>query len=119
MKKQVIFLSIMAISAMLCGCGAEVQNLTDSEQAIITEYATNLLVKYSPVSERSLLNAEELEAGIREEEKEKPFVLLTVEGRSSFELSDSYQYCTLIYEDQYHCVYDIMNIDTFIPTLYS
>ena len=56
---------------------------------------------------------------LREEEKEKPFVLLTVEGRSSFELSDSYQYCTLIYEDQYHCVYDIMNIDTFIPTLYS
>lgn len=55
---------------------------------------------------------------LREEEKSKPFVLLTAEGRRSFELSDSYQYCKLVYEDPYHCVYDITDIDAFISTLY-
>lgn len=84
MKKQVIFWGTMAMSAMLCGCGAKVQDLTDSEKVIITEYATNLLVKYSTVSERSLLSEEELEVGIAEEEKEKDRLLKVKELQNMY-----------------------------------
>ena len=56
---------------------------------------------------------------LREEENHKPFLLITSEVRSAFESSDSFQYCTLVYEDQYHCVYDILDHEAFIPTLYS
>lgn len=56
---------------------------------------------------------------LREAENPKPFLLLPSDFKSFFEVSDSVQYCTLVYEDQYHCVYDILDRDAFISTLYS
>lgn len=56
---------------------------------------------------------------LREVENPKPFLLLPADFRQYFERSDSYQYCTLVYSDSYHCVYDILDREAFIPTLYS
>ena len=65
MKKCSYFLIfIMIISAMLCGCGAKVPELSETEEAVVVEYATNLLVKYSSVADRTLLNKAELEVEI-------------------------------------------------------
>lgn len=44
--------------------------MSETEEAMITEYATHLLVKYSPVSERSLLNDMQLEEEIAREAEE-------------------------------------------------
>ena len=56
---------------MLCGCNSEVPDLTEEQTALITEYATNLLVKHSELSERNLLSTTELEQGIIEEAEAK------------------------------------------------
>lgn len=56
---------------------------------------------------------------LREVENPNPFLLLPSHYHSTFAQSDSYQYCTLVYEDQYHCVYDVLDHEAFIPTLYS
>ena len=55
---------------------------------------------------------------LREVENPKPFLLLPYGFQSSFELSDSYQYCKLVYSDDYHYVYDILDHEAFIQTLY-
>lgn len=60
---------------MLCGCGSTIPDMTDTETAVVTEYATNLLVKYSTLSDRSLLNEEQLEAGIIKETEERERLL--------------------------------------------
>lgn len=75
MKKYTAFLYTMIISVILCGCGSTLPEMSDMETAVVTEYATNLLVKYSTLSERALLNEEELEAGIIEEAEEKERLL--------------------------------------------
>ena len=68
MKKQIIILAGLLLSAsIMCGCGSTVPDLTEEESAMITEYATNLIVKHSEISSRELLSAEELEVGILEE----------------------------------------------------
>lgn len=56
---------------------------------------------------------------LREVENPKPFLLLPFDFQSPFEQSDSYQYCKLVYSDDYHCVYDILDRDAFIQTIYT
>lgn len=55
---------------------------------------------------------------VREIPNEKPFILVTQDEKTIFEQSDSFQFCTFAYEDEYHCVYDISAMDAFIPSLY-
>lgn len=52
---------------VLSGCNSELPDLTEEEAALITEYATNLIVKHSELSDRNLLSSTELETGILEE----------------------------------------------------
>lgn len=57
---------------------------------------------------------------LREMPVEKPFFLLDAYYRDSFEnLSDSAQYCKLVFADDRHCFYDITNLEGFISLLYS
>lgn len=68
MKKYGYLLISMVMSAgLLCGCAESVPQMSDEEEAMVTEYATNLLVKYSPLADRALLNEEELEKEIKNE----------------------------------------------------
>ena len=66
MKKRICGILLIIWSAVLCGCNSEVPDLTEEQTALITEYATNLLVKHSELSERNLLSTTELEQGIIE-----------------------------------------------------
>ena len=75
MKKHVIFLYTIVVSILLCGCGGSIPDMTDTETAVVTEYATNLLVKYSTLSDRSLLNEKQLEEGIIKEAEERERLL--------------------------------------------
>lgn len=54
---------------------------------------------------------------LRESPCEKPFLLLTEEGSSSFMKSDSSAFCTQIYSDYHHVVYSIDNLEDFVETL--
>ncbi len=56
---------------------------------------------------------------LREVENPKPFLLLPDDFGPFFERSDSYQYCKLVYSDDYHYVYDILDREAFIQTMYS
>ncbi len=75
MKKHIVFIYAMVMSIILCGCGTSIPEMTDMETAVVTEYATNLLVKYSTLSDRALLNEKELEEGILEEAAERERLL--------------------------------------------
>ena len=67
MKKRIYGILLFIWCTVLCGCNVEVPDLTEEQTALITEYATNLLVKHSELSERNLLSETELEQGIIEE----------------------------------------------------
>lgn len=85
MKKYGYFLFyIVLISAILCGCGSKLPELSETEEAVVTEYATNLLVKYSPIADRTLLNATELEAEIAKEVEENERLLKTKELEKTY-----------------------------------
>lgn len=85
MKKNIFLLSTMIIAAsVMCGCGASIPEMSETETAMVTEYATNLLIKYSQVADRELLNDEELKAGIAEEAKEKERLLKTKEIEQAY-----------------------------------
>lgn len=75
MKKHTLFFYTIAASIMLCGCGSTIPDMTDTETAVVTEYATNLLVKYSTLSDRALLNEMQLEEGIAKEAEEQQRLL--------------------------------------------
>ena len=75
MKKYIVFLFTIVISVMLCGCGATIPDMTEEQTAYVTEYATGLLVKYSTVSDRTLLNEKELEEGLAREAEERERLL--------------------------------------------
>lgn len=83
-KYSCILISIMIISAMLCGCGVKVPELSETEEAVVVEYATNILVKYSSVADRTLLNNAELEVEIEKEEEEKERLLKTKEMEKAY-----------------------------------
>lgn len=55
---------------------------------------------------------------LREVPNQKPFLVLDAYYKPYFEESDSYPYCTLIYENCYCCAYAITDLEQFIPTLY-
>jgi len=59
----------MMFAVLLGGCGATIPDMTDKQTELMTEYAANLLIKYSTESNRSLLNEKELEAELEKEEK--------------------------------------------------
>ncbi len=71
MKKSMSMLMLVVLSVLLCGCNSKVPDLTPEQTALISEYATYLLVKHSELSERSLLDEQELEEGILKEAQEK------------------------------------------------
>ena len=71
MKKSISMFMAMALSMLLCGCNSDVPDLTSEQTALISEYATHLLVKHSELSDRSLLDERELEAGIIAEAQER------------------------------------------------
>lgn len=71
MRKSMSMLLVVAFSILLCGCGSDVPDLTPEQTALISEYATHLLVKHSELSERDLLDDRELEKGINEEAQER------------------------------------------------
>lgn len=48
---------------------------------------------------------------------EKPFVLITSEFQELFAQSDGYSYCTLVYTDDYHCIYDVLDVEGWIMAL--
>lgn len=75
MKKYILVLLTITVSAIMCGCGATIPDMTDAQKTVVTEYATNLLVKYSTISDRSLLNDKELEEGIAKEAEERERLL--------------------------------------------
>lgn len=66
MKKKITLICGMVLIASLFGaCGVELPDLTEEQNALMTEYAANLIVKHSPEVKRSLLNEEELEAQLK------------------------------------------------------
>lgn len=68
MKKNICrVLGILLAGVVLSGCNVDIPDLTEEESALITEYATNLIVKHSELSDRDLLSATELEIGIQQE----------------------------------------------------
>ncbi len=71
MKKYIYGIMGVMCATVLSGCGSEIPDLTEEQTALVTEYATNLLVKYSEISNRNLLDEEELEIGIQAEEEER------------------------------------------------
>ena len=71
MKKNICVLVAIVFAATLCGCGSKVPDLTPEQTALISEYATHLLVKHSEITNRNLLSESELEKGIAEEAQEK------------------------------------------------
>ena len=71
MKKVLCLLLVWAMPVLLCGCNSDVPDLTPEQTALISEYATHLLVKHSELSDRNLLDEKELEAGIIAEAEEK------------------------------------------------
>lgn len=71
MKNVLCMLMVIALSVLLCGCNSKVPDLTPEQTALISEYATHLLVKHSELSERNLLDDRELEEGIALEEQER------------------------------------------------
>lgn len=85
MKKYGYYLFYtMIISTMLCGCGSKLPELSETEEAVVTEYATNLLVKYSLLADRTLLNDAELETEIAKEEEERERFLKTKEMEKAY-----------------------------------
>ena len=71
MKKVLCLLGVWAMTALLCGCNSDVPDLTPEQTALISEYATHLLVKHSELSDRNLLDEKDLEAGIIAEAEER------------------------------------------------
>ena len=71
MKNVLCMLMVTVLSILLCGCNNKVPDLTPEQTALISEYATHLLVKHSELSERNLLDERELEEGIAIEEQER------------------------------------------------
>ena len=49
--------------------------------------------------------------------KEKPFVLLDISYQNAFASSEISQYCTLAFEDDYHCIYDIRDYNAFVQSV--
>ncbi len=85
MKKYSYFLVfIMIIGTMMCGCGANVPELSETEETVVVEYATNLLVKYSSVADRNLLNEDELAVEIAKQAEEKERFLKTKEMEKAY-----------------------------------
>lgn len=71
MKKVLCLLWVLIMPVLLCGCNSDVPDLTPEQTALISEYATHLLVKHSELSDRNLLDEKELEAGIIAEAEER------------------------------------------------
>lgn len=67
MKKTNIIISAFAMALCLAGCGVKVDDMTDAEAELVTEYATQILLKHSSTSTKNLLNDEKMKA---EEAKE-------------------------------------------------
>lgn len=66
MKKKITLICGMILTAsLLGGCGVELPDLTEEQNALMTEYAANLILKHSPEVKRNLLNDDELEVQLK------------------------------------------------------
>lgn len=83
-KYKYLLINIVFFSGLLCGCGSSIPEMSQTQEAVVTEYATNLLVKYSPLGDRALLNAEELEVGIAKEAEELEQLMKTKELEKAY-----------------------------------
>lgn len=83
-KYKYLLISIVVFAGLLCGCGNNIPEMSETQEAVVTEYATNLLVKYSPLAERSLLNEDQLEAGIAKEAEEWERLIKTKELEKTY-----------------------------------
>lgn len=55
----------------------------------------------------------------REAPKEKPFLIISTDKQALFEQTINYAYCSCVYSDDFHLVYDIDNLEEFSKTLDS
>lgn len=69
--KKITVIGSFLILAMLTGCAGELPDMTDEQTAMVTEYASNLLIKYNNLSSRTLLNDSQLEIVEAKEAEEK------------------------------------------------
>ncbi len=83
-KYKYLLINIVVITGLLCGCGSDIPEMSKTQEAIVTEYATNLLVKYSPLADRALLNTDQLEAGIEKEAEEMERLMKTKELEKAY-----------------------------------
>ena len=71
MKKAYgIAVIIMAVTFAMSGCGTQVPDMTEEQTALVTEYATNLLIKYNKLDNRNLLDDEQLAEAEKKEAEE-------------------------------------------------
>lgn len=85
MKKYACLLISIVISAgMLCGCAYGIPQMSDEEEALVTEYATSLLVKHSTLTDRTLLDAKEMEVEIANETAEQERLKKTRELQETY-----------------------------------
>ena len=68
----------------MSGCGEKIPDMSEEETALVTEYATNLLVKYSTVTDRELLNEMQLEEEMAKEAEERERLLKTKELEAAY-----------------------------------
>lgn len=83
-KYKYLLISIVVFAGLLCGCGSNIPEMSEAQEAVVTEYATNLLVKYSPLTDRALLNEDQLEAGIVKEAEEWERLMKTKELEKAY-----------------------------------
>ncbi|MDD6202551.1 MAG: hypothetical protein PUB13_06375 [Lachnospiraceae bacterium] len=69
--KKITVIGSFLILVMLTGCTGELPDMTDEQTAMVTEYASNLLIKYNNLSSRTLLNDSQLEIAEAKEAEEK------------------------------------------------
>ena len=85
MKKNIFFLfTLLMASVVMSGCGEKIPDMSEEETALVTEYATNLLVKYSTVTDRKLLNEMQLEEEMAKEAEERERLLKTKELEAAY-----------------------------------
>jgi len=70
MKKKIIMAILIIGMFSICGCGNKIPELTSEQSSLITTYATDLLMQYSPNHDTGLIDTD-AEAKRREEIAEK------------------------------------------------
>lgn len=67
-KKMILLVTMCTATAIFAGCGEQLPDMTKEQEALVTEYAAGLLLKYDDSFDNGILSAKELEIA---EAKEK------------------------------------------------